>query len=169
MRTQKILPLTVVRRPGQQAWENKSENYQLRLISSGKIPKSSPDELFAALLKRHAREIMGCVTECEPVQIAVHLARLRDLEEIIRFAINHLQIPANECGRSDKQLISAVTIGDLLECIKITLTQHRAPECVTQRESDFQRLERKIDLIAGAIATNPHILEALFGTEKEGA
>lgn len=165
MSAQKVLRLEISRRAGQTKVSVLDANRNLResIRFDGTTQPKTPQVLYAAMLKRQAREIMGCVTECESVNVSAQMARLRDVEELIRFAINHDYIPANECGRSDKQLIYAATVGDVLECIIITKKTHRAPTCVSQRDEDLTRIERKLDLIAGAIVRDPQILEALFG------
>jgi hypothetical protein len=167
MQAQKILKLAVAPRNGEPSNDHTERQRELRVFSRGQATKKSPETLYAELLKRHAREIMQCIGECNSAAIPANMARLRDIEEHIRFAIEHLLVPVHECGRSDKQLLYASTLADLLECLKITAKDHRAPQVVAESALTgwLAKLERKLDIIAGAIAHDPKLQNALFGGE----
>ena len=125
-----------------------------------------PDKLFADLLKRQARKIMGDVTECPADTIPAHLARLGDLKEIINHALRHELVPGPETRLSGAQLMSPHTLEDYLAAMEITQRTHRAPVFVNSRDTALSQINHKLDTIAGLLATNAQACE-LFTSEGE--
>jgi hypothetical protein len=155
MTIQRPLRLPVSRLPGESPTDQKTREVFL----NNPPPKIPPEKLFADLLKRLARRVMADVTACQPVNITAHMERLNDLREVIEFASRHEFISGNETLRSDKQLIYAATVADFLECLNLTRQQHRAPDVVSRDDDWQQRVERKLDAIAGFLATNEQAQE----------
>lgn len=168
---QKTLRFTVSRLPGETITNHSDRQRALNLPAHpGKTP---PEKLLADLFKRQARRIMADITECPPDTLPAHLARLDDLREIIRHAEKHELIPGAETRRSDRQLIYAATVADFVACMEITRQQHRAPAFVNDREEALERMERKLDLLAGLFAKSPALNavlnEAIAADETEAA
>lgn len=124
-------------------------------------------KLLSDLLKRHSRRVMADITECPTDTIPAHIARLELCAELIRFVIAHDMIPDDERRRSDKQLLYAVTLADVLECLVLTKQSHRAPAFVTGRDAALDEINRKLDLLAGLFAKSPALNAALDEMEEE--
>lgn len=145
---------------------------QQRRLGLG-LPKKAtspvpPAKLFADLLRRQARRVMGDVTECPIDTLPAHLARLDDLREIFRYVIAHDYAETPESRLSGKQLIYPATLADFLACLDITRNTHRAPAFVNQRDTEIADINRKLDLLAGLICKNPELLETLQSQYEEG-
>lgn len=164
----------LIRRNNEKRTMNTQKFLRYNLPATGENPSSTqattrdfnepkrtipPEKLFADLLKRLARRVMADVTECPAHTIPAHMARLSELREIIEFAVRHELVPGNETLRSDKQLIYAATVTDFLACLELTRQNHRAPVFVSDREEWAERIERKLDLLAGLVATNEQAQE----------
>ena len=121
----------------------------------------SPDKAFADLLKRQARRVMSDITECSPVVIEAHTARLRDLLEIIEHCIRHEYAETPDGVLSGLQLSRPATLADFAECLKITKQTNRAPAFLNQRDADIAEIKRGINQLAGLIATRPGLVEFL--------
>jgi hypothetical protein len=169
--TQKHLRFVVSRLAGESLANHQHRQRALNLAKPAVA--TPPEKLFADLLKRQARRIMADITECPPETIPAHMARLDDLRELIKHATTHELIPGNETLLSGKQLILAATVADFLACLEITRRQHRAPAFVNDREEALERIERKLDTLAGCFAKSAVIdavlNEAIEADEKEEA
>jgi len=130
-------------------------------------PRSiSKEKLFADLLKRQAKRVMTEVTECPPDTVPAHLAHLKTVGEVLRFAITHCLVPGPETLRSGKQLLYASTCADYVEALEITSRQHRAPAFITERDEQLETINRKLDTLAGLFARSP-ALQAVLDEEFE--
>ena len=162
--SQRAFTLTLNPRPGQTHADCDREN-----LAFNHPPRSiSKEKLFADLLKRQAKAAMDAVTECPPDTIPAHLARLVSAAELIRFAIRHELVPGADTMRSGKQLLYAATCADYVEALEITRRQHRAPAFVTDRDVQFEAINRKLDTLAGLFARSP-ALQAVLDEEQEVA
>lgn len=121
----------------------------------------TPAKLFADLLRRQARRVMGDVTECPVDTLPAHLARLDDLREVFKHVIRHDYAETPESRLSGAQLMYPATLADFLACLDITRQTHRAPAFVNQRDSEIADINRKLDLLAGLICKNPELLATL--------
>lgn len=132
------------------------------LLFGRNTPQKVPvEKLFADLLKRRARDACAAVTECPPDTIPANLARLDDLREIIRFAVNHRLAGDAESRRSDVQLVHPATLADWLEVIHATREIHRCPAYTGATARELAEINRKLDVIAGLLATNEQA-QAIF-------
>jgi len=159
MHQQREIRFTLAAIPGE------SRNAQsMREQAFNKTPRHElpPAKLLADLLKRQARVAMQDVTTCPPDALPAHIARLDMLRDLMRLVTYHELVPSSETHRSDKQLIFCSTVADFLACVEITRQQHRAPIIVTD-QTEFERdVIRRLDLLAGLIAT-PEQAEVIFG------
>lgn len=110
---------------------------------------------------------MAAITECPPHTLPANIARLDDLRETIHHGINHGQIEALEGKVSGAQLMYPATVGDYLACLDICRKEHRSPAFMGATDAAIERIERKVDMLAGLVANNPQLVEFLTG-EKEG-
>jgi hypothetical protein len=84
-----------------------------RFFLAGFTPhKVPPEKLHADLLKRQARRVMADVTECPPLTLPAHLARLADLRESFAFALSHHFAETPEASLSGAQLQYPSTLAD---------------------------------------------------------
>jgi hypothetical protein len=160
--TQRAFKLTLPRTPGQPRHDWQNATFALN-HPPGKI---SREKLLADLLKRICTSAMAAVTECEPHTIPAHLARLKDLSEILRFVLRKEMVPGADTLRSGKQLLYAATLADFVEALEITAGQHRAPAFVTARDEQLETINRKLDTLAGLFAQSP-ALQAVLNEEVE--
>lgn len=164
MNTQKALGLSFDRLPGESAWLHKARVSDL--VSKNR--RVTPEKLLADLLKRQAKRAMVDVTECPPDTLPAHLARLDALRETINHCLTHWLAGTAENRLSGAQLANPFTLRDYLGCIEITREQHRCPAFVNSRDSDLAAINRKLDTLAGLLATSPAI-ENLLTDESEAA
>lgn len=127
-------------------------------LNRGAEIKTVPDcKLFADLLKRQARRIMGDVTECPPNTISAHMARLNDLLEIMRWMVNHDYRETAESSVSEAQLQYPQTLSDFISCLEITKKQNRAPVWVNSRDKEIAEIKDKLDQLAGLLSQHPGV------------
>lgn len=153
------LRLSVSRIPG----ETSNNHTWRQSLVNGTIDhrKVTPDKLLADLLKREAKAVMGAITECGADQIPAHLGRLSFLRELINHAIRHELIPGDETRLSGVQLLFCNTVADHLAALEITKKTHRAPQVLTARDTELEKINRKLDWLAGLFAKCPAIDEIL--------
>jgi hypothetical protein len=171
MNTQKSLRFSVSRLPGETATAHATRE---RLINKGRehfpVP---PEKLFADLLKRQAKRVMADITDCPANMLPAHVARLNDLRDIVRHAINHSLVPDSERELSGRQLLFCYTLADYLAALELTKAANRAPAFINSRDEAVERIERKIDLLAGLFAgsraLNAVLDEAIAADESEVA
>lgn len=125
---------------------------EIELNRGDTVKTVSDEKLFADLLKRIARKIMGDVTECPPNTISAHLARLDDLLEVIRWQVNHVYRETPESSTSEAQLQYPQTLTDFIACLEITKKQHRAPVWVNSRDKEIAEIKDRLDQLAGLLS-----------------
>lgn len=108
-------------------------------------------KLLADCLKRQARAVMRDLTECPPESIPSQLARLRDIEETANLVMSHGLVEEHERRLSGMQLAHPTTLMDFCAALDVTRQQHRAPCFVAPSQEQLDRIERKLDLLAGWI------------------
>jgi hypothetical protein len=169
MNTQKSLRFTVARIPGETSNAHASRE---RLINKGRehfpVP---PEKLFADLLKRQAKRVMADITDCPANTLPAHIARLNDLRDIVRHAVNHKLVPDYECGLSGRQLMFCSTLADYAAALELTKSAHRAPAFINSRDEAVERIERKLDLLAGLFANSPAmnaVLDESIAADESG-
>lgn len=121
-------------------------------------PKSTP-KLFAEYLRREARLVMAAVTECDPVQLPAHLARLDSLRELIA--------DSEKIASSFNPLNAAYTVGDFEFCLVETRKTHRAPAFLNSRDTELAQINHKLDLLAGCFAQSAAINAVLDESEVQ--
>ena len=132
-------------------------------------PRSIPPaKLLADLLRRKARCVCADVTECDPATLPAHLARLRDVLDVIEHHLRHDLRETPEAVAGFNPLAGAYTLADWREVLVHTRNVHRAPCFVNSRDTDLAEIKRGIATIAGLLATHPLIeqLTELSGTES---
>ena len=127
-----------------------------------------PAKLLADLLKRKARCVCADVTECDPVTLPAHLARLRDVLDVIEHHLRHDLRETSEAVVCFNPLAGAYTLADWREVLVHTRAVHRAPCFVNSRDGDLAEIKRGIATIAGLLAVHPLIeqLTEMSGTES---
>jgi len=123
------------------------------------LRKVSPAKIFCDTIKRLARRAMRDVTECDALALPAHLARLDDLREIIGHAIRHDYSETPEAVATEMPIRAAYTLADYAACIQHTRQCHRAPSFVNSRDGELSEINRKLDTIAGLLATNEQAQE----------
>lgn len=93
---------------------------------------------------------MADVAASSAVALDAHLSRCRSLREVIGFAMRHGQTPDDESALSGLQLIHMKTLADHLAALDHTIQAHRPP--VVLPTDAMERIERKVDLLAGMVA-----------------
>lgn len=162
--SQRQFKLTVPRLVGE---GSRLHGYRIQQLNDEK-PKPNPNARFVDLLKKQARVVMADVTECPAPALPSHIARLHDLTDTIRLAMELEIIPACECQLSGKQLIFASTLSDFLACLELTRKNHRAPAFVNQRDEELAKIWHGIELIAGMVAAEKGIPVPEIFTNNEG-
>ena len=165
---QNNLRLTMPRIPGETASNNLWRNQDLKRAIDGKgsqhfgISYHNPDKkkLFADLLKRESKRVMGDVEQSLAVQMPVHMTRLRFVIELVKHAISHSLVDDNEAVRSSANL-AAYTVGDCLACLEYVRQHHRAPEFVNSRDAELAEINHKIDTLAGLFSRS-RVLNAVL-------
>lgn len=166
----------VSRLPGETSsnhdWRQRHLNEVVRAeFSPERKNHTSEEKLFADLIKREARRVMADITECEAIQIPVHLARLSFVRELIAHAKNHELIPGSETLHSSANpLGGCYTVADFDFCLAETRKTHRAPAFINSRDEEFQTINRKLDLLAGLFAQSPAlnaVLDENIASESE--
>ncbi len=109
---------------------------------------------FAALLKRQAREIMCHVTTCPAVQLPGAIARLDDWLAVADAAIANRFVDTDECIRSDRALLYALTLADFVAAVELTRRDNRAPSFVTPDKEFRDGVNRRLDLIFAFLTGN---------------
>ncbi len=142
------------------------KNLRLGVDNRGSLRKTPSERLFADLLKRQARKVMRDLTECPPDTIPAHLATLEALQDVIQFACQNGLLMEADTRLSGKQLMYPATVADFAACLVITRKQHRAPAFVNGDNAQLDRIEKKLDTLAGAIAHDPELLEMLFSEQR---
>lgn len=129
-------------------WKVQAAEFALN-DARGTVP---PEKLFCDLLKRLANAAMQDATECEPVTVSAHVARLRDFESIMACLCRHPELlPTGEELPSGYALTHPSTLADYQAAINITRARHRAPAFVNKWASEFQALHDRIDSLAHLI------------------
>jgi hypothetical protein len=131
-------------------WQTRVDQALVNEHSNTPSPRHS--DLFAALLKRQAREVMRCVTECPAAQIAAHVARAQDWRQIAHQAITAGFVDHDEGRLSGPNLIHCQTVADHLAALDITLREHRAPAFVSAEARELADINRKLDTLASWLA-----------------
>jgi len=161
---QKILRLSLPRNLSEPAYAHRLNEHFLNFPPQ-KIPKA---KLLADLLRRQSRKIMADITECPPLTLPAHLARLDGLIELFRHLLRHDYEETSEAVLSGVQLLYPATLADFLAAMEITRKQHRAPAFTNSRDTDVADCKRMFGIIAGLLSTHPlseEIIE-LSGTES---
>lgn len=128
-----------------------------------------PQKLLADLLRRKARCVCADVTECDPATLPAHLARLRDLLDMIEHHLRHDLGETSEAVRGFNPLAGAYTLADWREDLIHTRSSHRAPCFVNSRDTDLAEIKRGIATLAGLLSVHPLIeqITELSGGENE--
>ena len=127
-----------------------------------------PEKLLADLLKRQARQICCDITECPPVSLPAHLARLDGLRELINHHLRH-DLAGDEASASGAQLRHPSTLADWLEVMRLTRKDFRAPAFINSRDEQLEKIFRGIDQIAGLIGRRSDLVEFLSTSSGEVA
>ena len=151
MLTQKALHLLL--KPGHNGENRKAQSHLNHCFNShelqfqtGHVP---PEKLLADMLKRHAASIMRDVTECPPDTLPAHIQRLDECLDLMKLVVRHGLISPPECRISGAQLCQPSTVLDFSEALAITRNQHRAPSLKGLPSSQLDRIEAKIESLAG--------------------
>lgn len=144
----------------------KATQKALSLIGSGFNPRviSAPvpsQKLLLDILKRQARRIMESVSAAAPAAIAGHLAALDQWREVVGHLFRHDLADSPEARLSGRQLIYPSTLADFFACLEITRKEHRAPQTLNVHDSQLSEIIRRLDMLAGFIATNAQAEEFL--------
>lgn len=113
----------------------------------------TPAKRLADLLKRQARAVMRDITTSAPEFIGVHVQRLDALREVIQHVLRYDLNETPESALSGNQLQFAATLADFLTCLEYTRKEHRMPCGFSVAPDDVAGLHRKLDLIAGLLAS----------------
>lgn len=132
-----------------------THEYRQRIFNKGGPARPSREELLAELLKSHAKRVMADVSECDPLQLPAHLARLDGLRELFCHFINLWFHDTREAALSGRQLLHPSTLADYLRCLELTRQRHRAPAFINSRDEQLERIEKKLDCLAGLFAHSP--------------
>lgn len=154
MENQGLIRFDLPRNEGEAAH---SHDYRKRLFNQHGTGTRRPsrESLLAELLKGQANRVMADVSECDPLQLPAHLARLDALRELFNHVLNYWLAETKEAVRSGRQLQYPSTMADYLACLEITRQRHRAPAFVNQRDADIADIKRGIHLIAGLLSRSP--------------
>ena len=126
-----------------------------------------PEKLLADLLKRQARQVCCDITECPPVSLPAHLARLDGLREVITHHLRHDLAGTDEASASGAQLRHPSTLADWLEVMRLTRKDFRAPAFINSRDEQLEKIFRGIDQIAGLIGRRSDLVQFL-AVENQG-
>lgn len=140
-----------------------SHAYTERLLNNPP-GKMAFEAQLSRLLKRLAKSAMAGVTECPPVALPAHLARLDDLREIIDLTCLEYYGESGEGQRSEHQLQHPHTLADYSEAMRQTKANHRCPAWISDRDYQLEKIFRGIDQLAGLISQNPQLVA--FLTER---
>jgi hypothetical protein len=143
MHSQTLCRLRLDRENGQSAREHAETERLLNLPN----PSARKQDQFACLLKRQADEIMRAVTECPPAALPQATARLRDLSEVIRFAVANGLVDADERQLSGPNLLHLHTLADYQAALDITRQQNRAPVFASRWSQELAELNAKLDAV----------------------
>lgn len=125
------------------------------------VPPQRHQQRLAALLRRQAASVSDDVMTCPAPMLPAHLARLRDLREIMSLAVAcDGLIPADERQRTDRQLIHPATVADWLAALEIQSRTHRAPAWVNTTGEAIAQINRKLDTLAAMVCGRPGAIEA---------
>jgi hypothetical protein len=147
---QKTLFFQLDRAAGEAAYRHALREHDFNSAESH-IP---PGKLLCDLVKRQAALVMKDVTECPPVVVNAHLARLDAIREVIGHLMRHDCCDNGESSLSGGQLLYPRTLADFDAALRITREQHRAPVFVTERDEQLTRVERKLDILAGLFSSS---------------
>lgn len=137
--TQRPLKLTLDPNPSEPKYLHRSRQ---RLFDNPPVREHfTGPEKFAQILKRQSRSVLENVTRCAPHAIGIHLAQLRDVCELIDFAVASEMIPEPERFLSGLQLAHPHTVMDLRACLDHAKQYHRMPPGVTSNEEIITRLD----------------------------
>lgn len=174
---QKLLPMTTSRLSGETAsahtWRQKDLRDNMRGHGTAQFKhnyenKTDAKKLLADLLRNQARRVMADITECPPVQMPSHLARLDFLRDLIAFARNHdLISDAEKVASSFNPLNAAYTVGDFEFCLVETRKTHRAPSFLNSRDTELAQINHKLDLLAGCFAQSAALNAVLDESEVQ--
>jgi hypothetical protein len=145
------------RQPGELAVNHRCSQ---RILNTDPDPRPRAQDRLAALLKTQAREVMRAVTECPPASVPAAVARLSDLDSIIRLAIETHLVDEGERSPSDHNPIHAHTLADFRLALSATRQYHRAPAFVSrwgdelaELRAEMGAMSAKIDLLASLLST----------------
>ena len=153
MTLQKTLRLVVPRINGE---SELTYRHRLKLLNSP-AQHYPPEKLLADLLKRIARRVMGDITECPANGLPAHLARLDDLRDLFDHLLRHSYSEHAEGLLSGSQLAYPHTLADFRGALEVTRQQHRAPAFINSRDAELAEINRKLDTIAGLLASSEQI------------
>lgn len=108
---------------------------------------------------------MADVTECPPITLPAHLARLADVREVIGFALSHHFAETAEAVLSGAKLLYPATLADYAAALQITRRELRAPVFINSRDAEISEINRKLDTLAGLFSRSP-MLDALLEAEE---
>lgn len=137
-----------------------------RIKHDGAFEREKPVLRLGRKLKKIAEEICADITGAQPLEIPGHLCRIGDFRTICD-VINSLGvIPSEEWRTTEQPIGRPITIADWLECLALTKKQHRGPCFINPNQESQERIERKVDFIAGALARTPALIEMLAGIRE---
>ena len=148
--------------------QSAQKNLRFTISREETSPKIPAEKLFADLLKRQARSVMASVTECPSHTLPAHLARLDDLRDLFGMVMRHQFAETPESLPSGKQLMYAATLHDFAACLELTRKNHRAPAFVSSDDAWQERMEKKVDMLAGFLMRDKDAQEFFNSFERNG-
>lgn len=122
------------------------------------------------MLRRQSAGVADDVMNCAGPALPHHLARLRDLREMLSLALEGPGlIPDAQRIRTDRQLIHPATVADWAAALEVVNATHRAPAWVNTTAAEISAINRKLDTLAAMVAGRPGAAEAWATLDQEGA
>lgn len=146
---QKQFRLSLPREKGQPQWQHTAIERDLNAPARG-TPYTQ--DRLAVLLKDQAREVMREVTQCVPAALPVALAHLRDIQNVIHFAIQHRLVNEAERTLSGRNLIHCYTLCDYAAALDVTRQAHREPPFASQERREHEEIITRLDTLAAMLS-----------------
>lgn len=124
-----------------------------RQLNQESLPPMAKGFHLTRTLREACKNAMRQIHDCPPALLGAAVENARTVSDIAQAALSSSILDPIEEERTERQMAHPSTLADWVAALDQTVRAHRAPIWFNPQADALARLEHKLDLIAGHLAT----------------